>query len=170
EVYVAARSRLMREGRVDRDPSHLTLLAANQDGYLNLMKLCTVGQMEGMYYKPRIGKEILAEHSAGLIALSGCLQGEIAGRIVDNDLEGAKESAATFRDIFTKNRFLLEVQRHGIEKQDRVNEALTGFAKEFGLRLCATSSCTWGPRCCLHSTFPTGCHPTSTSRSWWPTA
>src|SRR5438445_2839563 len=139
EVYVAPRSRLMREGRVDRDPSHLTLLAANHEGYLNLMKLCTVGQMEGMYYKPRIDKEILAEHSAGLIALSGCLQGEIAGRIVDNDLEGAKESAATFRDIFTKDRFLLEVQRHGIEKQDRVNEALTGFGKEFGLRLCATN-------------------------------
>ena len=139
EVYVAPRSRLLREGRVDRDPSHLTLLAASHEGYLNLMKLCTVGQMEGMYYKPRIDKEILAEYSAGLIALSGCLQGEVAGRIVDHDIEGAKESVAAFRDIFTKDRFLLEVQRHGIEKQDRVNEALVGFAKEFGLRLCATN-------------------------------
>jgi len=139
EVYVAPRSRLLREGRVDRDPSHLTLLAASHEGYLNLMKLCTVGQMEGMYYKPRIDKEILAEHSAGLIALSGCLQGEVAGRIVDNDMDGAKESVAAFRDIFTKDRFLLEVQRHGIEKQDRVNEALVGFGKEFGLRLCATN-------------------------------
>src|SRR5437773_6919670 len=62
EVYVAPRSRLLREGRVDRDPNHLTLLAANHEGYVNLMKLCTVGQMEGMYYKPRIDKEILAEH------------------------------------------------------------------------------------------------------------
>src|SRR6266566_4696143 len=139
EVYIAPRSRLMREGRVDRDPSHLTLLAANHEGYLNLLKLCTVGQMEGMYYKPRIDKEILAQHSAGLIALSGCLQGEIAGRIVENDLDGAKESAAAFRDSFTKDRFLLEVQRHGIDKQDRVNEALAGFGKEFGLRLCATN-------------------------------
>ena len=139
EVYVAPRSRLLREGRVDRDPSHLTLLAASHEGYLNLMKLCTVGQMEGMYYKPRIDKEILAEHSAGLIALSGCLQGEVAGRIVDNDMDGAKESVAAFRDIFGKDRFLLEVQRHGIDKQDRVNEALTGFGKEFGLRLCATN-------------------------------
>src|SRR2546426_1035512 len=139
EVYVAPRSRLMREGRVDRDPSHLTLLAANHEGYLNLMKLCTVGQMEGMYYKPRIDKEILAEHSAGLIALSGCLQGEVASRVVENDLEGARESVATFRDIFTKDRFLLEVQRHGIDRQDRVNEALTGFGKEFGLRLVATN-------------------------------
>src|SRR6266478_2006823 len=118
EVYVAPRSRLMREGRVDRDPSHLTLLAANHEGYLNLMKLCTVGQMEGMYYKPRIDKEILAEHSAGLVALSGCLQGEVAGRIVDNDMDGARESVAAFRDIFGKDRFLLEVQRHGIDKHD----------------------------------------------------
>ncbi|HEV2026959.1 MAG TPA: DNA polymerase III subunit alpha [Candidatus Dormibacteraeota bacterium] len=139
EVYVAPRSRLLREGRVDRDPNHLTLLAADHDGYLNLMKLCTVGQMEGMYYKPRIDKEILAEHSKGLIALSGCLQGEAASRISDGDIEGARESVAAYRDIFGKDRFLLEVQRHGIDRQDVVNEALTGFGKEFGLRLCATN-------------------------------
>src|SRR5438552_3005410 len=139
EVYVAPRSRLLREGRVDRDPSHLTLLAADHEGYVNLMRLCTVGQMEGMYYKPRIDKEILAERSKGLIALSGCLQGEVAGRITDNDLEGAREAIATYRDIFDKDRFFLEVQRHGIDKQDRVNEALIGLGKEFGLRLCATN-------------------------------
>ena len=139
EVYVAPRSRLLREGRVDRDPNHLTLLAAGPDGYLNLMKLCTVGQMEGMYYKPRIDKEILAEHSKGLIALSGCLQGEAASRITDGDIDGARESVAAYRDIFGKDGFLLEVQRHGIDRQDAVNEALTGFGKEFGLRLCATN-------------------------------
>src|SRR5919199_497548 len=71
EVYVAPRSRLQREGRADRDPHHLTLLASDATGYLNLMKLCTIGQMEGLYYKPRIDKEVLAEHSGGLIALSG---------------------------------------------------------------------------------------------------
>jgi DNA polymerase-3 subunit alpha len=139
EVYVAPRSRLLREGRVDRDPNHLTLLAANHEGYLNLMKLCTVGQMEGIYYKPRIDKEILAEHSRGLIALSGCLQGEAATRITDGDIDGARESVAAFRDIFGKDRFLLEVQRHGIDRQEAVNEALAGFGKEFGLRLCATN-------------------------------
>src|SRR5579864_9524694 len=139
EVYVAPRSRLLREGRVDRDPNHLTLLAANAEGYLSLMKLCTVGQMEGMYYKPRIDKEILAEHSKGLIALSGCLQGEAASRIVDGDVEGARESVATYRDIFGKDRFLLEVQRHGIDRQVTVNEALSRFGQEFGLRLCATN-------------------------------
>ena len=139
EVYVAPRSRLLREGRVDRDPNHLTLLAADHEGYLNLMMLCTVGQMEGMYYKPRIDKEILAEHSKGLIALSGCLQGEAASRITEGDIDGARESVAAYRDIFDKDRFLLEVQRHGIDRQDAVNEALAGFGKEFGLRLCATN-------------------------------
>ncbi|HLQ16844.1 MAG TPA: DNA polymerase III subunit alpha [Candidatus Eisenbacteria bacterium] len=139
EVYVAPRSRLLREGRVDRDPNHLTLLAANHEGYVNLMKLCTVGQMEGMYYKPRIDKEILAEHSKGLIALSGCLQGEAATRITEGDPDGAREAVAAYRDIFGKDRFLLEVQRHGIDKQQQVNEALAGFGKEFGLRLCATN-------------------------------
>ena len=139
EVYVAPRSRLLREGRVDRDPNHLTLLAADHEGYLNLMKLCTVGQMEGMYYKPRIDKEILAEHSKGLIALSGCLQGEAASKISDGDIDGARESVAAYRDIFGKDRFLLEVQRHGIDRQVQVNEALAGFGEEFGLRLCATN-------------------------------
>ncbi|HEV2139817.1 MAG TPA: DNA polymerase III subunit alpha, partial [Candidatus Dormibacteraeota bacterium] len=139
EVYVAPRSRLLREGRVDRDPNHLTLLAADNEGYVNLMRLCTVGQMEGMYYKPRIDKEILAERSAGLIALSGCLQGEAASRIVDGDVEGARESVATYRDIFGKDRFLLEVQRHGIDKQVEVNGVLARIGQEFGLRLCATN-------------------------------
>ncbi|HKW60778.1 MAG TPA: DNA polymerase III subunit alpha [Candidatus Dormibacteraeota bacterium] len=139
EVYVAPRSRLLREGRVDRDPNHLTLLAADSAGYLNLMRLCTVGQMEGMYYRPRIDKEVLAEHSNGLIALSGCLQGEAASRIVDGDVDGARESVATYRDIFGKDRFLLEVQRHGIDRQDQVNAVLAGFGKELGLRLCATN-------------------------------
>ncbi|HKC19414.1 MAG TPA: DNA polymerase III subunit alpha [Candidatus Dormibacteraeota bacterium] len=139
EVYVAPRSRLLREGRVDRDPNHLTLLAASNEGYLNLMRLCTVGQMEGMYYKPRIDKEILSEHSKGLIALSGCLQGEAASRIVDGDVDGARESVAAYRDIFGKDRFLLEVQRHGIDRQTEVNAVLAKFGKEFGLRLCATN-------------------------------
>ena len=139
EVYVAPRSRLLREGRVDRDPNHLTLLAANREGYLNLMRLCTVGQMEGMYYKPRIDKEILAEHAKGLIALSGCLQGEAASRIVDGDIDGARESVAAYRDIFGKDSFLLEVQRHGIDRQVEVNAALAKFGQEFGLRLCATN-------------------------------
>src|SRR5438105_440516 len=139
EVYVAPRSRLLREGRVDRDPNHLALFAANHSGSLKLTRVCTVGQMEGRYYKPRIDKEILAQHSVGLIALSGCLQGEAASRIVDGDIDGARESVAAYRDIFGPDRFLLEVQRHGIDRQVEVNDALARFGKEFGLRLCATN-------------------------------
>src|SRR3981081_3865602 len=146
EVYVAPRSRLLREGRVDREPNHLTLLAANHEGYLNLMKLCTVGQMEGMYYKPRIDKEILAEHSKGLIALSACVQGDAASRTADGDVDGARESVAAYRDIFGKDRFLLEVQRHGIDRQEQVNMALAGFGKDFGLRPSATTALHYGNR------------------------
>src|SRR5438067_5501565 len=139
EVYVAPRSRHSKEGRADRDPYHLTLLAADGEGYLNLMKLCSAGQMEGLYYKPRIDREIIAQHSAGIIALSGCLGGEVAGKITGGELEGAREAVAAYRDIFTPDRYLLEVQRHGVEGQEKVNLALQDFAAEFQLRLCATN-------------------------------
>src|SRR5207248_275859 len=111
EVYVAPRSRHSKEGRADRDPYHLTLLAAD--------------------------REIIAQHSAGIIALSGCLGGEVAGKITGGELEGAREAVAAYRDIFTPDRYLLEVQRHGVEGQEKVNLALQDFAAEFRLRLCA---------------------------------
>jgi len=139
EAYVAPRGRLDREARVDRDPYHLTVLAADAEGYRNLMALCTIGQKEGLYYKPRIDREVLARHAPGLVVLSGCLGGEVASRIVQGDVDGARETVATYRDIFGRDRYLLEVQRHGIDAQQRVNEALAGFAKEFGLRLVATN-------------------------------
>jgi DNA polymerase-3 subunit alpha len=139
EVYVAPRRLEDREGRADRDPYHLTLLAGDADGYRNLMALCTTGHLKGMYYKPRVDRHALAEHSAGLIALSGCLGGEVATRITGGDLDGARETVAAYRDIFGPDRYLLEAQRHGIDDQERVNQALTGFASEFGLRLCATN-------------------------------
>jgi DNA polymerase-3 subunit alpha len=139
EAYVAPRSRQSKEGRADKDPFHLTLLAADADGYRNLMKLCTVGQMEGMYYKPRIDREVLAEHSRGLICLSGCLASEVATRAVAGDLDAARETVATYRDIFGPDRYLLEVQRHGIAEQEKVSEAMKRLSGEFGLRLVATN-------------------------------
>ncbi|HEX6488135.1 MAG TPA: DNA polymerase III subunit alpha [Candidatus Dormibacteraeota bacterium] len=139
EVYVAPRSRHLKEGRTDRDPHHLTLLAADDDGYRNLMWLCSAGQMEGLYYKPRIDKEILAERSKGLIALSGCLAGEVASKVVQGDADEAREAVGWFKEVFGPDRYLLETQRHGIEEQEKVNTALTGFASEFGLRLVATN-------------------------------
>ena len=139
EAYVAPRGLADREGRVDRDPYHLTVLAADAEGYLNLMALCSAGQTEGLYYKPRIDREVLARHAAGLIVLSGCLGGEVATRITAGDLEGARETVATYRDIFGPDRYLLELQRHGIAEQERVNQTLLGFAQEFGLRTVATN-------------------------------
>ena len=139
ELYVAPRSRLQREGRTDRDPHHLTVIARDGEGYLNLMKLCSIGHLEGLYYKPRVDKEVLARHSRGLIALSGCLAGEVASKVTASDPAGAREAVATYRDIFGADNYFLEVQRHGIEEQEPVNEALKGFAKEFGLRLTATN-------------------------------
>src|SRR5438270_12540406 len=91
ELYVAPRSRFQREGRADRDPHHLTVIARTAEGYLNLMKLCSIGHLEGLYYKPRVDKEVLAAHSRGLVALSGCLAGEVASRVTAIDLEGARE-------------------------------------------------------------------------------
>ena len=139
ELYVAPRSRLQREGRTDRDPHHLTVLAKDAEGYLNLMKLCSIGHLEGLYYKPRVDKEVLARHAKGLIALSGCLAGEVASKITASDPEAARETVATYRDIFGVENYFLEVQRHGIEEQEPVNQALIGFGKEFGLRLAATN-------------------------------
>ncbi len=139
EAYVAPRGRADRDVRADRDPYHLTVLAADAEGYRNLMTLCTIGQKEGLYYKPRVDREVLASHSKGLIVLSGCLGGEVATKITTGDVEGARETVATYRDIFTPDRYLLEVQRHGIAAQERVNETLRGFAGEFGLRLVATN-------------------------------
>ena len=139
EAYVAPRRLSDRESRADRDPYHLTLLAANAEGYMNLMALCSIGQTQGLYYKPRIDRDVLARHSNGLIALSGCLAGEVATRVTGNDLDGARETVAAYRDIFGADRYLLEMQRHGIPEQDQVNQALIGLSKEFGLRLTATN-------------------------------
>ena len=139
EAYVAPRGRFDREVRVDRDPYHLTVLAADAEGYQNLMQLCTIGQKEGLYYKPRIDREVLSRHSRGLIVLSGCLGGELATKIAQGDLDGARETAAAYREIFGTDRYLLEIQRHGVKAQDEVNETLIRLSKELGLRLVATN-------------------------------
>ncbi|MFZ0217630.1 MAG: DNA polymerase III subunit alpha [Candidatus Dormiibacterota bacterium] len=139
EAYVAPRSRFSKEGRVDRDPYHLTLLAKDAEGYRNLMRLCSMGQMEGMYYKPRIDREILSQHSKGIICLSGCLGGEVAQKSVAGDDEALRETVATYRDIFGAERYFLEAQRHGIEDQEKVNAALARMSHEFGLRQVVTN-------------------------------
>ena len=139
EVYVAPRGRTMRDPKLDANPYHLVLLAANQQGYKNLMALSSLGFLEGFYYKPRVDKELLAKYSEGLIALSACLGGELPELILKGDLEGAKRAALEYREIFGRDNFYLELQDQGLTGQQRVNAALMEIAKELALDVVATA-------------------------------
>jgi DNA polymerase-3 subunit alpha len=119
--------------------SHITLLSATNPGYANLMKLTSLGHLEGMYYKPRIDKEALAAHSDGLICLSGCINGEINQFIQNDNLEGARKSLGEFVDIFGKDRFFLEVHDHGFPEQATCTRQMVQFGKEFGVGLVAAN-------------------------------
>ena len=94
--------------------NHLLVLAENEEGYRNLVKITSEASLRGFYYKPRISKKFLAEHATGLIGLSGCLKGEVAERLTDDKYEAAREAAATYRDIFGKENFYLEIQDQGL--------------------------------------------------------
>ncbi|TMI98407.1 MAG: PHP domain-containing protein, partial [Bacillati bacterium ANGP1] len=100
EAYVAPRTLLDRDPKLDANAFHLVLLATNLQGYRNLINLTTVAHLDGFYYKPRIDRDILARHSSGLVALSGCLRGEITQAILRGDLPAAKETAGQYREIF----------------------------------------------------------------------
>ncbi len=143
EAYVAPGSRFDKKSvRGGADAAyHLVLLAKNEKGYKNLIKLVTAGYLEGFYYKPRIDKELLREHSEGLIATSACMKGEIAQKILNNDYDGAKRALYAYLDIFGKENFYLEIMRIGIEEQDRVNEGLMKLARDTGVGLVATNDC-----------------------------
>jgi len=119
--------------------SHLTLLAADNQGYANLMKLVSIAHLEGMYYKPRIDKETLAEHAEGIICLSGCINGEVNQFIQAEDLESARRSIGEFHDIFGPERFFLEVHDHGFPEQALCTRQMVEFGKEFGLGLVAAN-------------------------------
>ncbi|TYP56711.1 DNA polymerase III subunit alpha [Thermosediminibacter litoriperuensis] len=139
EVYMAKRSMADRESGIDDDQYHLVLLAENKTGYKNLVKLVSLGFLEGFYYKPRIDKEVLKKHSEGLIALSACLAGEIPYLLEKGEYEKAKEAACELNDIFGKGNFFLELQDHGIPEQKRVNAGLVRLSKETGIPLVATN-------------------------------
>lgn len=148
EAYVAPRSRhdrsLKAEGENNGDEDrnyHLTLLAKDLTGYQNLMKLISIGYLEGFYYKPRLDREVLRRHSEGLIALSGCLKGEVASAILRNREEEARKTAAEYAEIFGPGNFYLEVQSNGLTEQGIVNEGLMRLARELGLPLTATNDC-----------------------------
>ena len=118
---------------------HLVLLAQNEQGYRNLLKLSSQAFIEGFYFKPRIDHEILREHSEGLIGLSACLAGEVNRPLMVGDREKAVEAARRYQDIFGKDRFFLEIQDHGMPEQRRIIEQVPGIAKELGIPLVATN-------------------------------
>ncbi len=139
EVYVAPRTRHDRTPKVDDNLYHLVLLAENETGYRNLLRLVSLGFTEGFYYKPRVDKELLAAHSQGLIALSGCIAGEVATRVIDGNLKQAIQSAADYMDIFGKDNFYLELQDHGLEEQKIANRGLLELHRKTGIPLVATN-------------------------------
>ena len=141
EVYVAPGSRLDRKpGSGMRDVyHHLVLLAKDQEGYHNLVRLVTAANLEGYYYKPRIDKELLAQHSRGLIALSGCLASEVSEAILKGDEQKARDTIDWFKQTLGPENYFLELQNHGIPEQARVNRALIPWAKEFGLKCVASN-------------------------------
>lgn len=140
ETYVARRSRFDKEGKVDTDPFHLVLLAKNETGYKNLMKLVTLAHLEGYYYKPRIDWEILEKYHDGVICLSACLQGQVPSLLRNNQESEAEVVARAYAELFGKDHYYIELQRHPkIEECDLVNEKLVKLARKLGLPIVATN-------------------------------
>jgi len=142
EAYMAPKSRFDREGQfAHNDYHHLILLAANRTGYQNLLKLSSAAYLEGFYYKPRMDKELLFKHHEGLVALSGCLSGEVPHLIGRERLEDAMRTAAEYREVFGKDNYFLEVQENAVPEQQIANQGLREIHKRLGIPLVATNDC-----------------------------
>jgi DNA polymerase-3 subunit alpha len=142
ESYMAPGDRRERStpgGNSGEAAYHLLLLAENIEGYQNLLKLGSIAYREGFYYKPRIDKEVLREHSKGLICTSACLGGEIPSAFLKRDYKAAKKVAETYLEIFGPERFFIEVQKQGVKEQEMVNPELADLAKKLGVGLVATN-------------------------------
>jgi len=139
EVYVAIESRHDRTKSGDYAYTHLVLLAENEQGYKNLMKLVSLGFTEGFYYKPRVDIEILRQYHEGLIALSACLAGSVPRAFLQGNPQKAKEEALLYDEIFGRGNFFLELQDHGITEQKTANDALMRLSEETGIPLVATN-------------------------------
>lgn len=140
EVYVASGSRFEKEVNTkEQRYYHLVLLAENNQGYHNLMKIVSKGFVEGFYYKPRVDYEVLEKYHEGIIALSACLAGEVARNLERGLYEEGKKAALRYQDIFGKGNFFLEMQDHGIAAQKTVNQQLMRLSKEIGIDLVATN-------------------------------
>jgi len=141
ELYVCKKD----DHNIERTPpegdtyNHLLVLAENEEGYRNLTKITSEASLRGFYYKPRVSKKFLAEHSKGLIGLSGCLKGEVAERLMEDNYDAARSAAATYSDIFGKDNFFLEIQDQGLEQEHRIHSNLFRLEKELGLPMVATN-------------------------------
>ena len=119
--------------------NHLLVLAENEEGYRNLVKITSEASLHGFYYKPRVSKKFLAEHSKGLIGLSGCLKGEVAERLTEGNYDAARAAAGFYRDLFGKDNFFLEIQDQGLEMEHRIQSGLFKLEKDLGLPMVATN-------------------------------
>jgi len=141
ELYICKKP----DHNIERTPpdgdtyNHLLVLAENEEGYRNLIKITSEASLHGFYYKPRVSKKFLAEHSRGLIGLSGCLKGEVAERLMEGNYEAASQAAGSYRDIFGKENFYLEIQDQGLEMEHRIHPDLFRLEKDLGLPLVATN-------------------------------
>lgn len=139
ETYLAPRSMQDKDVQYDKRAYHLLLLAENNTGYQNLLKIASASQLEGFYYQPRIDKEYLADHSEGLIATSACLKGEIPTMIMEYGEEMALKSMEWYFHVFGRDRFFLELQDHDMDELKRVNRSLLELGKQFNARYVATN-------------------------------
>jgi DNA polymerase-3 subunit alpha len=142
EVYVAPQSRYVKEGSgISEAANHLILLAKDRTGYENLMRLVSIGYLEGFYYRPRIDKEVLKDHCKGLICLTGCLKSEVSQGILNDDHDKAKRVISFYSEIFGKENLYLELIDNGISEQRKVCQELIKLGKEMGIPLIATNDC-----------------------------
>ena len=138
ELYICKKEdhRTAKEGD---SYNHLIVLAENDEGYRNLVKIVSEASLHGFYYKPRVSKKFLAEHAQGLIGLSACLKGEVAESLTEGKYDAAREAAVTFSDIFGKGNFYLEIQDQGLPEEERIQSNLLKLEKELGIPLVATN-------------------------------
>ena len=141
ELYVAPGSRFERSGQDGsyEGASHCTVLARTQTGHANLMKLVSKAYLEGFYYKPRVDRELLAQHADGLLVLSGCLNSEVSRLLSAGDEAKARQTAGWYQDVFGKDYYFMEVQAHGLTEQTRVTEGTIRIAQALGAPICGTN-------------------------------
>src|SRR6202045_2769792 len=141
ELYISKKD----DHNIQRTPpegdtyNHLLVLAENEEGYRNLVKITSEASLHGFYYKPRVSKKFLAEHSRGLIGLSGCLKGEVAERLMEGNYDAARSAAGFYRDLFGKENFFLEIQDQGLEREHQIRSDLFRLEKDLGLPMVATN-------------------------------